>query len=82
MGDYKKAEKRLLERAASNPGDAADLTAQAAKINAEALREEERLSGFRAELSALADTVAKLKDQDIDYEIRGSECTRAWCRRV
>lgn len=66
---YDEVARRLLERAATNPADAGDLTMQAEATLAEKKKEEGRLSELNDELSSLPDTLLKLKDQDIDYEV-------------
>jgi hypothetical protein len=67
--DYNKVYAALIRNAGENPGEAADLGAQAERIAGERAKEEARLAGFNSELASLDNTLAKLKDQEIEYEM-------------
>ena len=67
--NYNQAYAALIRKAGENPAEAADLRAQAERIAGERVKEEALLVGFNAELASLDNTLAKLKDQDVEYEM-------------
>lgn len=66
---YTKTHEALIQRADRGDRDALDIRAQAEKILNERSKEESQLADFNSELTGLDDTLSKLKDQDLDFEI-------------